>query len=151
MKKFVILLFSIIAIGGAFFLVQQFMSSQKEDTVNYSEVYNVGDLPLTVDQVPLSYQLEEVEGQKVLKVSYTNNSSETIMTLSVNLKLKSSQEPVNLKFSQLLKQGETSTVSQINVPADTTVEDIKAEKYMISLQKGIYMEYDSNSSQYNWS
>lgn len=151
MKKFIIILCSILVIGGGVFLISKFTSSQKENSVNYSEIYNVGDLPLTVDQVPLSYKLEEVDGQKVLNVSYTNNSSEAIMTFSVNLQLKSDQEPVNVKFSQLVKQGETSTVSKINVPADTTVEDIKAMKYMISLQRGVYMEYDSNSNQYNWS
>lgn len=151
MKKFVILLGTILVIGGGVFLISKFNSPQKEEPVNYSEIYNVGELPLTVNLVPLTYQLEEVEGQKVLNVSYTNNSSEAIMTFSVNLQLKSGQELVNVKFSQLLKQGETSTVSQINVPSDTTIEDIKAVKYMISLQRGVYMEYDANSNQYNWS
>lgn len=151
MKKFVILLCTVLVIGGGIFLISKFTSSQKEEPVNYSEIYNVGELPLTVDLVPLTYQLEEVEGQKVLNVSYTNNSSEAIMTFFVNLQLKSDQEPVNVKFSQLLQQGETSTVSKINVPADTTVEEIKAVKYMISLQRGIYMEYDANTNQYNWS
>ena len=73
------------------------------------------------------------------------------MNLSINLQLKSDQEPVNVKFSQLLNEGETSTVSKINVPADTTIEEIKPMKYMISLQKGVYMEYDATSNQYNWS
>lgn len=151
MKKFVILLCTVLVMGGGIFLISKFTPSKKEEPVNYSEIYNVGELPLTVDLVPLTYQLEEVEGQKVLNVSYTNNSSEAIMTFFVNLQLKSDQEPVNVKFSQLLQQGETSTVSKINVPADTTVEEIKAVKYMISLQRGIYMEYDANTNQYNWS
>ncbi len=151
MKKIVILLCAIFVLGGGVFLISKVELSKKEETPNYSEIYDVGDLPLTVDRIPLSYQLEDVDGQKVLSVSYQNNSSEAIMNLSVNLQLKSDQEPVNVKFSQLLNKGETSTVHKINVPADTSIEEIKPMKYMISLQKGVYMEYDATSNQYNWS
>lgn len=151
MKKIVILLGAILVLGGGAVLISKFDLPKKEETPNYSEIYDVGDLPLTVDQVPLSYQLEEVDGQKVLNVSYQNNTSEAIMNLSINLQLKDNQEPVNVKISQLLNSGETSTVSKINVPADTVIEEIKPIKYMISLQKGIYMEYDATSNQYNWS
>lgn len=151
MKKFIIFLCAILVIGGGVLVVKKFIPKQEEQTPNYSEIYEVGDLPLTVDLVPLSYKIEEVDGKKVLKVSYTNNSTEAIMAFSVDLKLKSDQEPVNVKFSQLLQTGETSSAMEVNISDDIKVEDIQAVKYMISLQKGVYMEYDATTRQYNWS
>ncbi len=151
MKKCIIFLCAILVIGGGVLVVKKFIPKQEEQTPNYSEIYEVGDLPLTVDLVSLSYNIEEVDGKKVLKVSYTNNSTEAIMAFSVDLKLKSDQEPVNVKFSQLLQTGETSSAMEVNISDDIKVEDIQAVKYMISLQKGVYMEYDATTRQYNWS
>lgn len=150
MKKIIITLVAIVGLIGGGLLISQ-MNVSNEESVDYAELYDVGDLPLTVDQIPFSYELADAEGKKVLNISYTNNSSEAIMTLSVHLQLKTGEQPVNVKLSTLTNPGETSNVTTLEVPADIKVEDIKVLKYMISLQKGIYMEYDASLNQYNWS
>lgn len=152
MKKLIIILCSILVICGGILVIGKFVPiSLKENTPNYSEIYDVGDLPLTVDQVPLSYELEDVEGKKMLKIQYKNSSKETITGLTVSVRLKDGEEPIQAKFNELVSSENSSSPYSIEVPQDFNIEQIKPLKYMISLQKGIYMEYDAESNQYNWS
>lgn len=152
MKKLVIFLCLILMITGGIFVFKKIMPlTKKEETPNYSEIYEVGDLPLTVDQVPLSYNVVDVEGKKMLKVSYRNNSEEAISGFTVNLKLKEDGEPVQVKLVELVNPENESQSMDIEVPQDFNIENIKPLKYMISLKKGVYMEYDSETNQYNWS
>lgn len=152
MKKLVIFLCSILMITGGIFVFKKIMPlTKKDETPNYSEIYEVGDLPLTIDQVLLSYNLVDIEGKKMLKVSYRNNSEEAISGFTVNLKLKEDGEPVQVKFVELVNPENESQPIDIEVSQDFNIESIKPLKYMISLKKGVYMEYDSETNQYNWS
>ena len=151
MNKVIILLTIIFLIGLSLFSLHEISEFKKNNTVDYGEIYGVEELPLTVDQLPLIYQIEEVDGKKVLKVSYTNNTSEEIFNFSVELKVKDTQEPIRVNISQPLNRGETSSISQVDVSDDIKVEEIVAIKYMISLKRGMYIEYDAATNQYNWS
>ncbi|WP_317327193.1 hypothetical protein [Turicibacter sanguinis] len=150
MKKFIILSTIILFIGLLSFFFKN-PDFKENEVVNYGHIYGVGELPVTIDQIPLLYQIEEVDGDKLLKVSYTNHTSNDISNFSVQLKIKDNQKPITINFSQAVKQGETSSVSEINISDDIQTEDITAVKYMISLTKGIYIEYDAITNQYNWS
>lgn len=150
MKKFIILSITIVSIFSLS-VIYHIIDLQENELVNYEDIYDVVELPLTVDQIPLSYQIEEIDGNKVLKVSYTNHTSEEILNLLVHLKVKDSLDPIIINIPHSLQQGETSSASQVNVSEDIQVEDITAIKYMISLTRGIYVEYDAITNQYNWS
>ena len=96
MKKIVIVLVAIVGLIGGGLLISQ-MNVSNEESVDYAELYDVGDLPLTVDQIPFSYELADVECKKVLNISYTNNSSEAIiLTL---FKFSSLNKAFNTKFN----------------------------------------------------
>lgn len=53
--------------------------------------------------------------------------------------------------NEAIAPGQTSNVFTGKVPTSGNIDDVEVLKYKISLSRGVYMEYDVKSKQYNWS
>lgn len=52
--------------------------------------------------------------------------------------------------NETIEPGKTSNIFIGKAPASGNVNDVEVLKYKISLSRGVYMEYDVKSRQYNW-
>ena len=87
----------------------------------------VNELPLKIDTTPLTFNIVAKEQGPVLEATYKNDSQETIAS------------------------GQTSNIFTGRAPTSGNIDDVEVLKYKISLSRGVYMEYDVKSKQYNWS
>lgn len=144
--KLLIIVLALFTIGTSIF----YFTRKGEKSSNNIEM-EVKDLPFKVDSTPLTFNIVEENGQKVLQVSYKNDSEETIYNLRLELKLKDTGEVIQVGFNEVVEPGNSSTVINSKAPESASTDDVEVLKYKISLRSGTYMEYDAELNQYNWS
>ena len=147
MKKYkwiiLILLLIICGLVGFFVLNNNKQQTQINTTVN--------ELPLKIDTTPLTFNIVTKEQGPVLEATYQNNSEETISRLTIEVLLKDTGETIQMTSNEIIEPGKTSNIFTGKAPASGDVNDVEVLKYKISLSRGVYMEYDVKSRQYNWS
>ena len=127
------------------------MNNKKETTTKEEPNVTVTDLPLRVESIPINFNMVNSSGANILEVTYKNNSKEDISRLTLQVKLKDTGEIVQLSCSEAVDAGKESVKFTGKGPASGKVEDVEILKYKISTKSGTYMEYDTESNQYNWS
>lgn len=143
--KWIILIILLIICGlvGFFVLNNNKQQTQINTTVN--------ELPLKIDTTPLTFNIVTKEQGPVLEATYQNNSEETISRLTIEVLLKDTGETIQMTSNEIIEPGKTSNIFTGKAPASGDVNDVEVLKYKISLSRGVYMEYDVKSRQYNWS
>lgn len=111
----------------------------------------VAELPLKIDTTPLTFNIVTKEQGPVLEATYQNNSKETISRLTIEVLLKDTGETIQMTSNEIIEPGKTSNIFTGKAPASGNINDVEVLKYKISLSRGVYMEYDVKSRQYNWS
>ena len=147
MKKYKWILLTILLIicGLVGFIV---LNNNKQQTQINS---TVTELPLKIDTTPLSFNIITGEQGPVLEATYQNNSKETISRLTIEVLLKDTGEIIQMTSNETIEPGRTSNIFIGKAPASGNLNDVEVLKYKISLSRGVYMEYDVKSKQYNWS
>lgn len=145
-KKYIALTVVMVVIGIGVFLIPKYLkTTSEEDKIEMPEI------PLRIEEVPVGFNIIKREDSNILEGKYTNNSKYDISKLVLEVKLKGSNEIISLPMSEVVQSGNISGKYECKGPNSGKVEDIEILKYKISLSKGIYMEYDVESNQYNWS
>lgn len=138
-------------IGGISILVLgMFFVLNKKEKVNNILEQQVKQLPLKVEAVPVNFEIIKGESNN-LKAVFTNDSQETILTFTIEVLLKDTNEVIEMKWSGAVSPGEQSSQITDKAPKSGNIDDVKILKYKISVQSGTYMEYNSELNQYNWS
>lgn len=127
------------------------INNKKETTTKEEPNIIVKDLPLRVESIPINFNIINSAKGKVLECTYKNNSSEDISRLTLQVKLKDTGEIVQLTCSESVDAGKESVKFTGKGPTSGKIEDVEILKYKISTKSGTYMEYDTESNQYNWS
>lgn len=109
----------------------------------------IESIPIKFDEIPVDIKISN--NKKELEVKYTNSSGYDISNLRLEVKLKDTNEIIELECSEPVKMGKESVIFKGKAPKSGKVEEVEILKYKISLSKGIYMEYDVKLNQYNWS
>ena len=143
--KWIILIILLLIFGVVGFIVLN--NSKKQTQINST----VRELPLKIDTTPLSFNIVTGEQGPVLEATYKNNSKETISRLTIEVLLKDTGETIQMTSNETIEPGKTSNIFTGKAPASGNVNDLEVLKYKISLSRGVYMEYDVKSRQYNWS
>lgn len=147
MKKYkwiiLIIILLICSLVGLFVLNNNKQQTQINSTVN--------ELPLKIDTTPLSFNIVTKEQGPVLEATYQNNSKETISRLTIEVLLKDTGETIQMNSNETIEPGKTSNIFTGKAPASGNINDVEVLKYKILLSRGVYMEYDVKSKQYNWS
>lgn len=141
--KIQIVICAVIALVAAAFLL-----TNKKESVDNNLTQEVKQLPLRVDTVPVNFK---ISSDNKLEATFTNDSEETILTFTLEVLLKDTQEKIELKSREQVDPGQQSTVMTGKAPASGNLDDVQILKYKISVLSGTYMEYDTQSGQYNWS
>lgn len=141
--KIQIIICLVIAVAAAAFFV-----TNKKEKVENNIQQEVKQLPLRVDTVPVNFK---ISSDNKLEATFTNDSEETILTFTLEVLLKDTQEKIELKSREQVDPGQQSQVMTGNAPSSGNLDDIQILKYKISVLSGTYMEYDTQSGQYNWS
>lgn len=144
-KTALILVGVIIFVIGLFLLI-----NKKEKTNEIPPQQQVKQLPLKVEAVPVNFEIIKGESNN-LKAVFTNDSQETILTFTIEVLLKDTNEVIEMKWSGAVSPGEQSSQITGKAPKSGNIDDVKILKYKISVQSGTYMEYNSELNQYNWS
>lgn len=143
--KWLLLIILLLICGVVGFIV---LNNNKQQTqINTT----VNELPLKIDTTPLSFNIVTKEQGPVLEATYQNNSKETISRLTIEVLLKDTGETIQMTSNETIEPGKTSNIFIGKAPASGNVNDVEVLKYKISLSRGVYMEYDVKSRQYNWS
>lgn len=143
---------AIIALLGIVLCVFTFVIiGKKETTENQDLNIPVKELPLKVEATPLNFSIANTPEGNVLECVYKNDSEEDISRLVLEIKLKDTGEIVELKYNDTVESGKESAKFTGKGPASGKIEDVEVLKYKISTRNGIYMEYDAELNQYNWS
>lgn len=111
----------------------------------------VKDLPLKIETTPVTFNIVEENKTKVLQATFKNDSEETISKITLEVKLKDTDEIIQMKYNEAVESGATSNAFTGKAPKSGKIEDVEILKYKIALRSGTYMEYDVESRQYNWS
>ena len=111
----------------------------------------VSELPLKIDTTPITFNILTKGQGPVLEATYQNNSKETISRLTIEVLLKDTGETIQMTSNEIIEPGKTSNIFTGKAPASGNINDVEVLKYKISLSRGVYMEYDVKSRQYNWS
>jgi regulatory protein YycI of two-component signal transduction system YycFG len=143
-RQYKILTFISLVLISIFFITT---FNNKEEKIENS----VKELPLKVDSTPLSLTIVKENGVNVLQATYTNDSEEVISKLVLEVKLKDTNEIIEMKCNDPVEVGQKSTVFKGQAPKSGKIEDVEVVKYKLSLRNGTYMEYDVELKQYNWS
>lgn len=144
--RYIVITSLIITIGVGVFLANKYIKGDSnEDEIEMLEI------PLKVEELSVDFNINKLENNSVLEVQYTNNSRYDISKLVLEIKLKDSDESISLPIDKVVEAGKVSDKYNGKAPTSEKVEDVEILKYKISLSKGIYMEYDVESNQYNWS
>lgn len=144
--KLLIILFFVAIIGVGIFL-----KVNKKPEVNNNLQVEVKDLPFKVESTPLTLNIVEEEGTKVLQATYKNDSKEVISRFVLQVKLKDTGETIEMKLNESVEPGQVSAIIKGKAPESGNIDDVEVLKYKMSLRSGIYMEYDTKLKQYNWS
>lgn len=113
------------------------------------DVNEIATIPVKFNEIPVEFNIGK--DKELLEAKYTNKSMYDISNLVLEVKLKDMDEKTELKCNEVVKVGEESSVFIGKIPKGGKVEGVEILKYKISLSKGIYMEYDVQLNQYNWS
>lgn len=143
-KKITIIVSVVLILGTAFL----FSFNKKEEKAYKPEVK---ELPLKVDLVPVNFDVIDENGMNILNCSFENKSDEDITSFVLEIKFKGMNETKCISFDNLIIPGETSDILKVEIPKNYKKDDIQILKYKISTADGVYMEYDVNLKQYNWS
>lgn len=112
--------------------------------------------PLYVEDLPLSITIEEPDiiGMVYMSATYTNQSTQTIDSLSMTVLLKDSNEKTYLSCYDTVLPGETSPIFTTFGPKSLSTEDIEILEYSISIidetGETIYIDYDCKLGRYTW-
>lgn len=109
------------------------------------------ELPLKVENIPVSFNIIQEEGNFVLESFYKNNSKQKINKMDIEFILKDTNETINISYNEVVNPEKKSSKLKMKAPVSGKIEDIEIIKYKISLDNGVYMEYDMKLNQYNWS
>lgn len=139
----VVLLIFIIGLGVSKRVAR---SNMKENEESLS-----AEVPLKVNEISLEFKIIKGGENNKLEVQYKNNTKEEISNLVLETRLKDTGEIVTLQCNNIVSPDKMSEIFLGIGPKSGNIEDIDILKYKISLSKGVYMEYDVESNQYNWS
>lgn len=107
--------------------------------------------PFTIDTINVVFNINQDEDHPLLKTYYENNSNKTITNMTLQVKYKNTDTVEDINISGLVSSGEKSKEVLIVGPDSRLVEDVEILKYKISIEDGVYMEYNPITSEYNWS
>lgn len=142
---------ALILVGVIIFVIGLFLLINKKEKTNETPPQQqVKQLPLKVEAVPVNFEIIKGESNN-LKAVFTNDSQETILTFTIEVLLKDTNEVIEMKWSGAVSPGEQSSQITGKAPKSGNIDDVKILKYKISVQSGTYMEYNSELNQYNWS
>ena len=139
------------------------IENETQDTKKKQEYWNTGIGLNKVDNLePSKYlidlskkningELKYSEVENLLKTYYENNSNKTITNMTLQVKYKNTDTVEDINISGLVSSGEKSKEVLIVGPDSRLVEDVEILKYKISIEDGVYMEYNPITSEYNWS
>ena len=126
----------VVFILGAFLIIK---STKNTEESRFSTAI---EQPFTIDQ----------DGDHpLLKTYYENNSNKKITNMTLQVKYKNTDTVEDISISGLVSSGEKSKEVLIVGPDSRLVEDVEILKYKISIEDGVYMEYNPITSEYNWS
>lgn len=144
--KILVIILVVIVLSTAGFFITSKRKAPQQDLAT-----SVKELPLKVESTPLSFNIVKNQSGNVLECVYTNNSEEDISRITLVVKLKDTGEIIEIKNNEAVEAGKESTKFTGKAPASGKVGDVEVLKYKISTRKGVYMEYDTELKQYNWS
>ena len=107
--------------------------------------------PFTIDTINVVFNINQDGEHPLLKTYYENNSNKTITNMTLQVKYKNTDTVEDINISGLVSSGEKSKEVLIVGPDSRLVEDVEILKYKISIEDGVYMEYNPITSEYNWS
>ncbi len=108
-------------------------NSNKND-IDISQMSNfIDNIPIKFDEIPVDIKIGN--DKKELEVKYTNSSGYDISNLRLEVKLKDTDEIIELECSEPVKMGKESVIFKGKAPKSGKVEDIEILKYKISLSK----------------
>ena len=146
LKKYWIILLIVVLIICV--IVGFFIINNKKDT---NVQPTAKELPLKVDELPVTLNIVNNGGKMVLEATYTNNSKETITRLTLDVQLNDTGEVIEISSNEVINPQQSTTIYATKAPSSEKLEDVEVVKYKISLANGVYMEYDTKLKQYNWS
>lgn len=128
-----------------------FIVNNKKTTVQEELNITVRDLPLRIEATPVNFNIVNTAQGNTLECVYRNDSTEDISRLTLQVKLKDTGEIVQLSCNEPVEAGKESVKFTGKGPASGNIGDVEILKYKISTRSGVYMEYDTELNQYNWS
>ena len=128
-----------------------FIVNNKKTTVQEDLNITVRDLPLKIEATPVNFNIVNTAQGNVLECIYRNDSTEDISRLTLQVKLKDTGEIVQLSCNESVEAGKESVKFTGKGPGSGNIADVEILKYKISTRSGVYMEYDTELNQYNWS
>lgn len=139
-------IFVIVILGvGIFFIID------KDKTTHQEIAIEVPELPLKINKVPLTFNIVNTPEGNILECVFKNDSSENINKFVLDIRLKDTGEIVELNCNGPIMAGQESPKFIGKGPASGNIEDVEVMKYRIATNNGVYMEYDTELKQYNWS
>lgn len=148
--KIAIIVGAVIILATAMFFSINKNKKEEQEQTQLQEI-QPKELPLRVDTVPVTFNVVNENGINMLDCYFTNNSNADIVSFTLELNFKDTNQATSITFNNLVKAGQTSEIVKINAPASANKDDVEILKYKISTTNGVYMEYDVKLNQYNWS
>lgn len=149
-RKIFILLLSVLILGMLVIVIRNIELQQKNNNNNLEESIT-GELPIEVDEIPIEFSVINENDENIIEMQYKNNSGYDISNLTIEVRRKDNEQVIELRCGNKVEVGKESEKFYIDAPEGITEENIEIIKYKISLTKGIYVEYDVVTNQYNWS
>lgn len=135
----------VVFILGAFLIIK---STKNTEESRFSTAI---EQPFTIDTINVVFNINQDGEHSLLKTYYENNSNKTITNMTLQVKYKNTDTVEDINISGLVSSGEKSKEVLIVGPDSRLVEDVEILKYKISIEDGVYMEYNPITSEYNWS
>ena len=135
----------VVFILGAFLIIK---STKNTEESRFSTAI---EQPFTIDTINVVFNINQDGEHPLLKTYYENNSNKTITNMTLQVKYKNTDTVEDINISGLVSSGEKSKEVLIVGPDSRLVEDVEILKYKISIEDGVYMEYNPITSEYNWS
>lgn len=148
-KRYKLLILALVCAGLIISVI--FIVNNKKKTVQEDLNITVRDLPLRIEATPVNFNIVNTPEGNTLECVYRNDSTEDISRLTLQVKLKDTGEIVQLSCNEPVEAGKESVKFTGKGPASGNIADVEILKYKISTRNGVYMEYDTELNQYNWS
>lgn len=144
MKKYIYLVCAICFLIAGIFIY----NINSKDNISTEDIK---ELPLKVEAIDVSLNVVEGEYENEIVAKYTNNSQDDITSISLEVKLKDTEEVIQLRSNETVKIGQTSSEFNGKGPNSGKNEDVEILKYKVVLNNSTYLEYDATTNTYNWS